>query len=159
MKLAEGGGGGSFTIYLPIFFKWVITLAVIVNIQPLFIMVDSIASQLTTNLIAVAAKNAAYAASQKISLNFSGGIWVILFQFIVMLINFIMAIVANVSIILLIALRNFEMLVLYVLAPMALVALATENSHLEQSHTSKLGEHTHYKQQSLQLSLSFSQYF
>ncbi|MGV7959484.1 hypothetical protein PJP14_29730, partial [Mycobacterium kansasii] len=37
-----------------------------------------------------------------------------------------MAIVANVSIILLIALRNFEMLVLYVLAPMALVALATE---------------------------------
>lgn len=126
MKLAEGGGGGSFTIYLPIFFKWVITLAVIVNIQPLFIMVDSIASQLTTNLIAVAAKNAAYAASQKISLNFSGGIWVILFQFIVMLINFIMAIVANVSIILLIALRNFEMLVLYVLAPMALVALATE---------------------------------
>lgn len=126
MKLAEGGGGGSFTIYLPIIFKWIITLAVIVNVQPLFVMVDTIASQLTTNLIAVAAKNAAYAASQKISLNFSGGIWVILFQFIVMLINFIMAIVANVSIILLIALRNFEMLILYVLAPMALVALATE---------------------------------
>lgn len=126
MKLAEGGGGSSFTIYLPIFFKWIITLAVIVNIQPLFIMIDSIASQLTTNLIAVAAKNTAYAASQKISLNFSGGIWVILFQFIVMIINFFAAIIANVSIILLIALRNFEMLVLYVLAPMAMVALAIE---------------------------------
>lgn len=126
MRLAEGGGGSSFTIYLPIFFKWIITLAVIVNIQPLFIMIDSIASQLTTNLIAVAAKNAAYADAQKISLNFSGGIWVILFQFIVMIVNFFMAIIANVSIILLIALRNFEMMVLYVLAPMAMVALATE---------------------------------
>ncbi|WP_270251160.1 hypothetical protein [Lactococcus lactis] len=126
MRLAEGGGGSSFTIYLPIFFKWIITLAVIVNIQPLFIMIDSIASQLTTNLIAVAAKNTAYADAQKISLNFSGGIWVILFQFIVMIVNFFMAIIANVSIILLIALRNFEMMVLYVLAPMAMVALATE---------------------------------
>lgn len=126
MRLAEGGGGSSFTIYLPIFFKWIITLAVIVNVQPLFIMIDSIASQLTTNLIAVAAKNTAYVDAQKISLNFSGGIWVILFQFIVMIVNFFMAIIANVSIILLIALRNFEMLVLYVLAPLAMVALATE---------------------------------
>ena len=126
MRLADGGGGSSFTIYLPIFFKWIITLAVIVNVQPLFIMIDSIASQLTTNLIAVAAKNTAYTAAQKISLNFSGGIWVILFQFIVMIVNFFMAIIADVSIILLIALRNFEMMVLYVLAPLAMVALATE---------------------------------